>query len=272
MPTSLPVHAPTLCAPAHWRRVDFVSDLHLQAGDQATVALWRRFLQRAPEQRADALFILGDLFEVWIGDDLLDPTEWVDASEDRRFWRACVAELQQLSRQTPIFFLPGNRDFLFGPQALAAAGMQALADPTVLDFLGQRWLLSHGDALCLADADYQRFRAQVRQPRWQQDFLARPLAEREHLARELRRQSQQHQHGRDPALWADVDAATACDWLRQSAAAVLIHGHTHRPGRHVLDLGRTREVLSDWCGHATPARAEYLRLDAAGVQRLTPSP
>jgi UDP-2,3-diacylglucosamine hydrolase len=258
-------------APAHWQAVDFISDLHLQAADLATFDVWRQFLQRPAAQRADALCILGDLFEVWVGDDVLQAAgpHSLQAEEDHRFWRDCAAALRTYSQHTPVFFMHGNRDFLLGAQALSLCGMQALVDPTVLVFLGQRWLLSHGDALCLDDTDYMQFRAMVRQTAWQRDFLARPLDERETTARELRQQSQArkaHTAG-DPTLWADVDGPAARTWLERSGCTTLIHGHTHRPAHHDVGGGLQRVVLSDWDLNAQPPRAEVLRLNAKGLHR-----
>ena len=264
-------------APAHWRAVDFISDLHLHAGDPATLDAWQQLLQAPHSQRADALFILGDLFEVWVGDDVLHataPKAALTEAEDQRFWRDCAAALCAYSQHTPVFFMHGNRDFLLGPEALSACGMQGLPDPTVLVFQAQRWLLSHGDALCLDDADYMRFRAMVRQPAWQRDFLAQPLPEREAIARSLRQQSQAHkaETAGDPALWADVDTPAACAWLQRSGCTTLIHGHTHRPAQHDLGDGLQRVVLSDWDLNAQPPRAEVLRLDAQGLHRTPRAP
>lgn len=255
-------------APAHWQAVDFISDLHLQADDAATFACWERWLQTPAAERADALFILGDLFEVWVGDDVLDAPA-SDNHPDHTFWRRCAQALREHSRHTPVFFMAGNRDFLLGPAGLQACGMQGLSDPTVLDFHSQRWLLSHGDALCLADTDYLRFREQVRQPVWQNTFLSKPLAEREALARDLRQQSEARKRldGSDPSLWADVDATAARHWLHEANAVGLIHGHTHRPAEHDLGQGLRRTVLSDWDAMAQPPRAEVLRLDADGLHR-----
>ena len=258
---------PELVAPAPWRTVELISDLHLHAGDAATHGAWLAYLARTP--RPDALFILGDLFEVWVGDDLLAPDEDDDA--DRRFWRGCARALHNFARQVPTFFIAGNRDFLLGPAGLAACGMTGLHDPTVLVFGGQRWLLSHGDALCLADTDYQAFRAQVRGADWQRDFLSRPLPERQAIGRDLRARSEARKRtlGPDPGLWADVDGPAASDWLARADAATLIHGHTHRPREHELGQGRQRTVLSDWDAGARPPRAEALRLSAdGGVQRI----
>ena len=144
-----------LTAPSHWRTVDFISDLHLQASEPATVAAFRHYLQTTP---ADALFILGDLFEVWVGDDAID--------EPGSFEAEGCAALLAASRRLPLFFMHGNRDFLAGPSFLQRTGMVGLAEPTVLVFDGQRIVLSHGDLLCLDDVDYQRFRVQARSSAW----------------------------------------------------------------------------------------------------------
>lgn len=255
-------------APAGWQAVDVISDLHLQVGEPETFDVWADYLRRPPQGRADALFILGDLFEVWVGDDVLS-TRTAD-SPDHAFWRTCAHALRAFSAHAPVYFMPGNRDFLLGPAALDACGMQGLSDPTVLVLHGQRWLLSHGDELCLADTDYLRFRAQVRDAAWQHRFLAQPLAEREAIARELRSQSEARKRstGNDPALWADVDTQAAREWLKRADATALVHGHTHRPASHSLGDGLQRIVLSDWDAHARPARAEVLRLDAQGARRL----
>lgn len=237
----------------------FISDLHLQASRPELTRACIDLLDQM--QGCDALYILGDLFEAWIGDDDDDP--WL-ADLASTLGRLAISGSQ-------LFFLHGNRDFLLGPAALAACGMQGLADPTVLIFQGQRWLLSHGDELCLADTDYMRFRAQVRTPEWQRNFLAQPLAQREGIARDMRMQSEARKHstGHDRSLWADVDTDAARDWLRQAQAHTLIHGHTHRPATHQLGGdGLQRVVLSDWDLCATPPRAEVLRLDAQGLRRL----
>jgi UDP-2,3-diacylglucosamine hydrolase len=256
-----------LHAPTQWQAVDFISDLHLQASDPATFGAWQQYLQRPPAERADALFILGDLFEVWVGDDALDAP--IDKAEPA-FWRHCAALLHAHSLHTPVYFMAGNRDFLLGPAGLRACGMQVLTDPTALDFLGQRWLLSHGDALCLDDTDYMRFRAEVRTSGWQSAFLAKPLSEREAIARGLRTQSEarKRSNAHDPALWADVDTQAAREWLQRAGAHTLIHGHTHRPASHNLGNGLQRVVLSDWDAQAQHPRAEVLRLDTMGLQRL----
>lgn len=257
-------NAPVVTAPLGWRVVDFVSDLHLQANPVNTFAAFKNYLAQTP---ADALFILGDLFEVWVGDDLLDATDNADAG----FIRRCQHALQAAASRFSLFFLHGNRDFLLWQSGAAHCGMQLMADPTVLDFDGQRWLVSHGDALCLDDTDYQQFRRQVRSPAWQADFLSKPLAERQKIARGLRDHSDARKNS--GAEYGDVDAHAACDWLRAAHASTLIHGHTHQPGNHVLDATThpplRRLVLSDWDADAQPPRLEVLRLQVgAPPQRL----
>lgn len=261
MTSTIPRYA-ELHAPAHWRVVDFISDLHLQASELLTVQAWRDYLART---RADAVFMLGDLFEVWVGDDGLDGED-----EDARFERSCIKALQTAGAQHALYFLHGNRDFLLGSEAARRAACTLLDDPTVLTFAGRRWLLSHGDALCLDDHEYLAFRAQVRTPAWQQAFLTQPLAQRRQIARGLRQQSEERK--RSGVGYADVDAPLARQWLQQAQATELIHGHTHKPADHELGAGLRRRVLSDWDLQAHPPRAEVLRLQQTGhevsVQRL----
>lgn len=264
---NLPGRFAELRAPAHWQTVDFISDLHLQANEPATFDTWRRYLERPFSERADALFILGDLFEVWVGDDVLGQ----GGTPDHDFWRACADVIRAHAALTPVYFMVGNRDFLLGSEAAQACGMKLLDDPTALSFLGQRWLLSHGDALCLADTDYMRFRQQVRQPKWQHAFLEKPLEERETIARELRQQSEARKLSTagDPHGWADVDHPAAQQWLLHARAQSLIHGHTHRPAEHSLGEGLQRVVLSDWEVGGQHPRAEVLRISAQGMQRIS---
>ncbi|MCW7537790.1 UDP-2,3-diacylglucosamine diphosphatase [Aquabacterium sp. A7-Y] len=248
-----------LVAPPHWRAVDLLSDLHLQEGLPATLATFREHLLHTT---AEAVLILGDLFEVWVGDD---------AAADG-FEHHCAELLREASRHRWIGFMAGNRDFLVGPNFLSGAGVHALPDPTLLDFQGQRYLLTHGDLLCIDDLDYQRFRAQVRAAQWRAGFLAQPLAQRREIAAGLRRASEQRKREHGPEAYADLDVASVERWLDDSGADVLVHGHTHRPASHPVAGGRCRHVLSDWDldaadpGH--PRRAEVLRLSGAGVVRL----
>jgi UDP-2,3-diacylglucosamine hydrolase len=260
--TPPPPRIAELTAPAAWQVVDFISDLHLQAGEPATVQAWEHYMAHT---RADAVFILGDLFEVWVGDD--GPAS---ADDEARFEARCIDTLHTTAQRRAVFLMHGNRDFLLGNVFAQACGLDLLADPTVLAFGGQRWLLSHGDALCLDDTDYLQFRAQVRSAEWQQAFLAKPLAERRAIARGLRTESEARK--RSGALYADVDAAAAAAWLQAAQAHEMIHGHTHKPADHAFCDGLRRRVLSDWDAGSTPPRAEVLRLQrGAGtvqVQRL----
>ncbi len=247
--------APRYKAHAHWRTIDFISDLHLQPGQTATYDLWRDYMQRTP---ADALVILGDLFEVWPGDDVVTNAQ-VPGFEAR-----CADVLTTASKRMDILFMQGNRDFLLGPAFAARCGMTLLEDPCVLEFAGQSWLLSHGDALCLGDADYQRFRAQVRAAPWQQVFLAQPLEQRLAQARALRQFSEANKQSRKVSGMApvDLDPEVTRQWLRSAGADTLIHGHTHRPAQHDLGQGLTRVVLADWDAAAVPPRGDLLRLSA----------
>ncbi len=229
-------------APSHWQRADFISDVHLDANEPQTFEAWQRFMANTP---ADALFILGDLFEVWVGDDTTDA-----------FALACADVLEQTSLRLPVYFLCGNRDFLVGPQLLNATGMQGLSDPAVLDLGPQRMLLTHGDSLCLDDVDYLQFRQQVRQSQWQRAFLAKSLSERQHIARGLREQSEARKQ--TTTDYADVDAHAATEWLRQTQCQTLIHGHTHKPAVHALGDGLSRWCLSDWHANAPSPRLEVV--------------
>ena len=260
-----------MLAPPDWTRVDFISDLHLQASEALTVNAWQTYMDST---RADAVFILGDLFEVWVGDDV------ASVGSAGGFERQCAAVLQRAATRIPVFFMHGNRDFLVGPAFMAQCHGTLLDDPTVLDFGGQRWLLSHGDAMCLADTAYLAFRAKVRSALWQQDFLARPLAERQAIARDLRAQSEARKKA--GTTFADVDSEAALACLRRAGASQMIHGHTHRPANHVLGPDLQRLVLSDWDMAAKPPRAQVLRLSrgnaadpaaslGVGISRIAPT-
>lgn len=253
-PRTTPPTLGWLSAPAAWQTVDLISDLHLQAGEPATWAAWRDYMAQT---RADAVLILGDLFEVWVGDDAVaqDP-----------FLQACAEVLTQTSQSRHVAFMPGNRDFLVGAGFLSACGLARLEDPTVLELGGQRTLLSHGDALCLDDTAYQAFRAQVRGSAWQREFLAKPLAERLHLARAMRAQSESQKSS--TTVYADADTEMVRHWLQAAGADRLVHGHTHRPADHALGSAH-RHVLSDWSLDHAPHRAQVLRLTPSGCQRLS---
>jgi len=232
-----------MIAPPDWRMVDFLSDVHLDASEVATFNAWAHHLNTTP---ADALFILGDLFEVWIGDDTQD-----------HFHLQCMEVMRDVAKRIPVFFMCGNRDSLVGSQWLQSTGVQGLQDPTVLELTEQKILLSHGDALCIGDTDYMAFRQQVRSSAWQEAFLAKPLLERQQIAKDLRAQSKARQQTQTDYL--DVDANTARMWLGDNDCKLMIHGHTHRPATHDLGNDLSRVVLSDWEADATPPRLEALR-------------
>ena len=256
--TTVPRFA-ALPARAHWRTVDFISDLHLKPEEPLTFDAWARYLRHTP---ADAVFMLGDLFEVWVGDDAIQESGGFEA-------QGCAA-LRAAAQRLPVYFMHGNRDFLAGPAFLAHCGIIGLADPTLLVFGGERFVLSHGDLLCLDDVDYQRFRVQARSAEWQAYFLAQPLAVRRAQARGIRQESEARKQS--GAIYADVDGPAAIDWLNAAHAHTLIHGHTHKPARHALAPGLQRVVLSDWDAAAHPPRAEVLRLTAQGLERVNWAP
>ncbi len=232
----------------------FISDLHLDpARPQATDAFVRFVSTRA--RAADALYILGDLFEVWLGDD-----------DDSALTRTVSTALRALAAGgVSVYFLRGNRDFLLGPDYAARCGMRLLPDPCVIDLHGRPTLLMHGDLLCTADHDYQQFRRMVRTPTWQAEFLAQPLAARAAFAASARQASQRHQLGLHETI-ADVEPATVTSLLQRFGIERLIHGHTHRPAVHPAELpdrAGQRIVLGDWY-----TQGSVLRVDADGNVEL----
>ncbi len=233
----------------------FISDLHLDAERSHITELFGRFLD-AEARGADALYILGDLFEAWIGDDDPSPTATFVADRLR-----VVAD-----GGTPVWFMHGNRDFLVGQAFADRAGMTILPDPTVVDLYGKPVLLMHGDTLCTDDVAYQQFRAQTRDPVWQAQFLAQPLAARIAFAKQAREASKAHQSGLGSQgtmeTITDVAPAAVAAAFQQFGVETLIHGHTHRPAVHALDVdGRPREriVLGDWY-----EQGSVLRVDRQG--------
>jgi UDP-2,3-diacylglucosamine hydrolase len=248
-----------LVAPRDWHRIDLISDLHLQQAEPVTFDAFATYLRTTA---ADAVLILGDLFEVWVGDD----------ARFEGFDARCTELLQEAASRLSLCFMAGNRDFLVGAEMLQHCGITALPDPSVLVAFGERVLLTHGDALCLADTGYQRVRAELRSEAWRTRMLALPLAQRRAIAAQARNASQAHQaeqNRRQPEGYADVDAASAVQWMHLAAAPVLVHGHTHRPANEELAPGFTRMVLSDWALDHAPPRAEVLRLSTRGFERLS---
>lgn len=232
----------------------FISDLHLDAERPAVTALFGAFMQ-GEARRADALYLLGDLFEAWVGDD--------DPSETGAYVAACIREVADAG--VPVFFIRGNRDFLVGDAFARRAGMRILPDPAVVMLYGKPAILMHGDLLCTSDVAYQAFRAQTRNPAWQAQFLAQPLAARLAFAAQARAASAAHQGGmkqNDKAQFetlTDVTPATVDATLAQFGIDMLIHGHTHRPAIHDLMVGDRdcrRVVLGDWYDQGSVLRVE----------------
>jgi len=215
----------------------FVSDLHCEAGREDIGAQFRQFL-RGEARGADALYILGDLFESWIGDD--DPNP---------HYAAIKSELRALSdSKVPVYFMHGNRDFMIGSAFAAETGVRLLPDPLIVDLYGERVLLSHGDAWCTDDHEYQALRTMTRNPQWQAAIFAKPLAERQAIAAQARAASKAQSAMKNEAIM-DVNSAAIAEAFRSSGVATILHGHTHRPAIHELQLdGRTvrRIVLGDW--------------------------
>jgi UDP-2,3-diacylglucosamine hydrolase len=254
--TNAPV-LPALHAPPSWRCIDFISDLHLHESHPRTFEAFQRYLRGTT---ADAVFILGDLFEAWVGDDM----------RHQPFEAACTHELITAGHRLSLHLMVGNRDFLLGDEMARACNATLLSDPTVLHAFGERHVLTHGDAWCLDDTDYQAFRAQSRSEAWQSRFVSQPMEARLVAARAMREASESRKHGMQQEDWADVDPEAAASVLAGAGANQLIHGHTHRPGTQPFALpGAQRHVLSDWDLDHAPARAEVFRLSVHGHERLS---
>jgi UDP-2,3-diacylglucosamine hydrolase len=215
----------------------FISDLHLDASRPHITRLFLEFLE-TDAAGADALYILGDLFEAWIGDDASDEVG-----------NAVAEDLARLhARGVPCFYIHGNRDFLLGDAYARRARMTLLPDGSVVEIEGREVLLMHGDTLCIDDAPYQKFRRETRMPSWQSAFLARPVRERRRFAERARAESQRYTKTAG-AMITDVNAGAVVAALRENGVTRLIHGHTHRPAKHQIaiddDLAE-RIVLGDW--------------------------
>ncbi len=244
-------------APSTWRRIEFISDLHLSEDLPQTTAALASYLN---DTSADAVFVLGDLFEAWVGDDM----------RHQAYEQRCVNMLRSYGQRGYLGIMVGNRDFLLGQPLLSDCSAHGLTDPTVLHAWGQNALLIHGDELCLSDEAYLRFRAQVRQPAWQTAFLSTSLDMRLGQARQMRAASRAHQTSQTQADWADVDEAAAASWMRSANASILIHGHTHQPQSQPFGFaGGIRHVLSDWDLDNGHPRAEVLRWESDGFKRVS---
>jgi UDP-2,3-diacylglucosamine hydrolase len=245
-------------APDAWVAIDFISDLHLSEDLPRTYEAWSAYLRSTP---ADAVVILGDLFDFWPGSD----------AAQMDFERRCLQQLHETALRRHVAVMVGNRDFLLTPTLLREIGAHALADPTLLRAWGRSTLLTHGDALCLADVAYQKFRAWARDPVTQADFLAKPLPERVKVGAKIRHASEAGRgQAPPPGGWPDLDAGAAVACLQAAGAATMVHGHTHRPGHSALAPGFDRLVLSDWDLDDALPRAEVLRLRRDGFVRLEP--
>lgn len=238
----------------------FISDLHLDASRPACTELFCEFLAGAA-RNAQALYILGDLFEVWIGDDAANAHEL----------RVMDAMSAYAASGVPCSFMHGNRDFLIGPAFAEHTGFRLLEDPFVVELRGTQVLLSHGDSLCTDDVDYQAFRRKVRDPAWQAGFLSKPASIRRLLAKMARQYSRIRTRTK-PAQIIDVTPAAVDALMEKYGVDTLIHGHTHRPAIHewtVAGVRRTRAVLGDWYdqGSVLVADSEGLCLEGLGNAR-----
>jgi len=226
----------------------FISDLHLCGHRPEITRLFIDFLHDAAGQ-TDALYILGDLFEYWVGDDAVSDDQFRDG----------VAALRDFSaRGTPLFVMHGNRDFLMRDGFERATGGRLLPDPHVIDLYGERVLLSHGDALCTADTQYMQFRRTVRSDAWQHDFLAKSFAERNQIVQSYRDISKATTASKSPEIM-DVSQSEVVALLRTHRVTRMIHGHTHRPGEHHFDVDgkpAQRVVLGDWYQQGSVLRCD----------------
>lgn len=237
----------------------FASDVHLHASLQRTTQAFLDFLYGRARQ-ATRLYLLGDLFEYWAGDDDIDTD----------YNSRIVAALRDVSDGgVKIFWIAGNRDFLVGSEFSAATGVVMLSDPTVITIAGQRLVLTHGDAQCTDDSDYMTFRAQVRGAAWQTGFLAMPLAQRKSIIEGMRNGSREAQRTKAYDIM-DVNQGAIASLFDATDASVMIHGHTHRPARHETTsngTARVRYVLPDWDCDANPARGGWIELLDDGTFR-----
>ncbi len=212
----------------------FIADVHLAPNRPIPLNYFKEFLTNRVQQ-AEALYILGDLFEVWLGDD-----------QDEPIYKTIQTALRKV--KCPVFIMHGNRDFLIGKDFAETTGCKLIKEPYLIDLYGTPTLLMHGDTLCTEDKDYQAFRQQVRHPEWQRQFLAQPLAQRRILAQQARAQSQAKTQSTAEYIM-DVTPEAVVSTLKTHQVKQLIHGHTHRPAQHKLTINGQiayRQVLGDW--------------------------
>ncbi|CCH10111.1 UDP-2,3-diacylglucosamine diphosphatase [Achromobacter xylosoxidans] len=236
------------------------SDLHLGPATPATAEAFLAFLQAAEEEAA-ALLLPGDIFDAWIGDDVIRAAPpWLATA---------LTALRTTASRIPLWLGRGNRDFLIGEELAGAVGARLLPEPALLQTDYGDVLLTHGDEFCTDDAAYQQFRQMVRNPQWQAAFLAKTIPERLAMAQQARGESQMANQSKSMEIM-DVNAAAVEQAFRDSGVALMVHGHTHRPARHVLKVDgskRERWVLPDWdCDHVSPPRGGWLVIDRDGLQ------
>ena len=229
----------------------FISDLHLQESRPDITKAFLGFLENTA-YKAERLYILGDLFEAWIGDD-----------DQNNFISEIQAALLKTNKTTKIFFLHGNRDFLIGTEFASSSGLEILNDPTIEEMFGKRVLLMHGDLLCIEDRDYQAFRKTSRDAKWQDEFLNKSIEERREIAHNLRTISKEATGIKKEEIM-DVSTAEVIRTMEESSINLLIHGHTHRPKSHkitVNDQPAERIVLGDW-----DAYGWYIWMDSSSCE------
>jgi UDP-2,3-diacylglucosamine hydrolase len=231
----------------------FISDLHLQPAHPATSKAFFDFL-RQYARHAQQLYLLGDLFEYWAGDDdISDP-----------FHEQIVAALRAVSDAgVAVYWIAGNRDFLVGARFAEAANVILLPETWVAEIAGHKVVVLHGDAQCTQDTKYMEFRAMVRQPAWQAQFTAMPLAQRKAIIAGLRADSRKEQSGKSYEIM-DVTPQAILDVFAETGADIMIHGHTHRPALHNIE-GKLRYVLPDWEPEATPPRGGWIAITDDGA-------
>ncbi|MVW71562.1 MULTISPECIES: UDP-2,3-diacylglucosamine diphosphatase [unclassified Bordetella] len=235
------------------------SDVHLGPATPATAEAFTGFLDAAADEAA-ALLLPGDIFDAWIGDDVIKVAPpWLASA---------LQALQRTASRIPLYLGRGNRDFLMGDELAGALGAKMLPDVAILETDFGRILLSHGDEYCTDDTAYQQFRTMVRNPEWQAQFLAMSIPERMAMAQQARGESQSANQMKSAEIM-DVNAQAVEQAFRDADVDIMVHGHTHRPDRHVLEVdGRRRErwVLPDWeCDHANPPRGGWLVIDREGL-------
>jgi UDP-2,3-diacylglucosamine hydrolase len=231
----------------------FISDLHLQPAYPATSKAFFDFLEQHA-RHAQQLYLLGDLFEYWAGDDdIADP-----------FHQQVVAALRAVSEAgVVVYWIAGNRDFLVGARFAEITNAILLPETWVAEIGGRKVVVLHGDAQCTQDTKYMEFRAMVRQPAWQAQFTAMPLAQRKAIIAGLRADSRKEQSGKSYEIM-DVTPQAIADVFAETGAEVMIHGHTHRPALHHVD-DKLRYVLPDWEPEATPPRGGWIAIDVNGA-------